>query len=382
MTSDNTPTNNVTLVLSALKTIVSAVMFAAEAGNESEALERIAAVSRELVGARYAALGVPDGQGGLRHFKVSGMTDAEIRKIAHLPVGRGLLGAIMRDRQLLRLEHMAADPRSVGFPEGHPPMDSLLGVPIQVGTQLLGMLYLTDREDGQHFSEEDEWLVETIAGYAALAITGARLSEQQSRLGMLEERERIGMDLHDGVIQSLYAIGMHLDIMRSVGAVKEDDLAQIIGQLNQVIDDVRSYILDLKATQTRSVYTCFRDLLNRLYIPADLRIEIDAPDTPPPFAPKVFDLICQIANEAISNAIRHSQANYVTIGAAQHDNHFEINIKDDGCGFDLASASQGDGLGLNNMRERARQIGGQVRIETAADLGTTLTIRIPTPPHY
>jgi len=377
MNSDNFPENNVTPVLDALKMIVSAVMYAAEAGSEAEVLERIAKVSAQLVGARYAALGVPDGKGGLRHFKVSGMTDDEIRKVAHLPVGRGLLGAIMRERQILRMEHMAEDPRSVGFPEGHPEMDSLLGVPIQVGTQLLGMLYLTDREDGQPFNEEDEWLVETMAGYAALAITGARLSEEQSRVGMLEERERIGMELHDGVIQSLYSIGMHLDLMRVTGKMRDVDLSTIIGNLNQVIDDIRRYILDLKSVHSRSVHDCFRDILNRLYVPRDLLVEIDAPNEPPPFPPRVFDGICQIANEAVSNAVRHSEANCVTITTQQDDSRFQITIKDDGRGFDLKTAQDRGGLGLYNMQERARLYGGQVNIDSTLGEGTSLTITIP-----
>jgi signal transduction histidine kinase len=377
MDSDDSPVKSVSDVLSKLKEIASAVMYAAEGSSEEEVLERIAKVCRELVGARYAALGVPDGKGGLRHFKVSGMTDEEIRRVAHLPVGRGLLGAIIRERQILRLVNMADDPRRVGFPEGHPPMKSLLGVPIQVGAQLFGILYLTDREDEQPFDEADEWLVETMAGYAALAIAGAQLSQQQTRLGMLEERERIGMELHDGVIQSLYAVGMQLDLMRGSGTMRPDEMSRIISNLNLVIEDIRRYILDLKLSRARSIHDCFRDILNRLYIPQHMTVEINAPDEPPPFASATFDAICQIANEAISNAVRHSEASRVTITTQQDASRFQITIVDDGIGFDSAAALDHDGLGLHNMAQRARLYGGQVTIDSTPGQGTSLTITIP-----
>jgi signal transduction histidine kinase len=378
MNSDNYPENPVEDVLPQLKEIVESVMYAAEAGSEEQVLERIAQVSRELVNARYAALGVPDGKGGLRYFKVSGMTQEEILQVAHLPIGLGLLGAIMKDREVLRLERFQEDPRSVGFPTGHPPMYNLLGVPIQVGTQLLGMLYLTDREDGLPFSERDQWLIETMAGYAALAIVGAQLSEQQGRLRMLEERERIAMDLHDGIIQSLYAIGMHLDLMRAGNRMCQDDLGNIISNLNTVIEDIRRYILNLKSVNSGTIYDYFREMLNRLYIPEGLKIEINAPHEPPPFTTVTFEAICQIANEAISNAVRHAKASHIGISTQHAQGRFQITITDDGAGFDpAATVSAQNGLGLRNMERRAKMFGGQVTIKSLPGQGTTLTITLP-----
>ncbi|MBZ0301019.1 MAG: GAF domain-containing sensor histidine kinase [Anaerolineae bacterium] len=377
MNSDKYPEPDEPSVLNRLREIAEAVMYAAEGESEEQVLERIAHVSREIVKARYAALGVPDGRGGLRYFKVSGMTTDEIRPINHLPLGRGLLGVIMRDREVLRMEHMQDDPRSVGFCSGHPIMDSLLGVPIQVGPQLLGILYLSDREDGQPFSEEDQWLIETLAGYAALAIAGAQLREQQSRVSTLEERERIGMELHDGVIQSLYAVGMHLDLMRFSGNARSDDLGEIIGQLNTVIEDIRRYILNLKATHTGTISERFREMLGRLYIPTALEVEVNAPDEPPPFTASTFESICQIANEAISNAVRHADATCLKISTVYDQQRFQIMIVDDGKGFDLEAVRDQSGLGLRNMQQRARLHGGHVSIQSVPGQGTTLTITIP-----
>lgn len=377
MASDSYHHNDAHNLLNSLKDIASAVMYAAEAGSLEQTLERIAQVSRELVRARYAALGVPDGRGGLKYFKVAGMTPEEIRQVGHLPAGRGLLGVIMNERQPLRLADMRSDPRAAGFCPRHPLMTALLGVPVQVGPQLFGILYLCDREDGQPFTEADQWLIETLAGYAALAIAGAQLSEQQARLKLLEERERIGMELHDGVIQSLYAIGMRLDLMRSDGVLHASDLQTVINDLNGVIEDIRRYILNLKAAHYKTVYAGFRELVERLHVPRHIAVEINAPDQPPPFTPATFEAICQIANEALSNAVRHAHATRISISTQLDQNLFQIVIADDGQGFDLETVRHHNGLGLHNIQQRARLYGGQVNIETAPGRGTRLTITIP-----
>lgn len=377
MTSDEYPNKDVSILLKNLEEIASAVMYAARGGTVEQVLERIAQVSSDLAGARYAALGVPDGKGGLRYFKVAGLTPEQVRRIQHLPLGKGLLGVVMGERVPLRLENMRDDPRSAGFCASHPTMTSFLGVPIQAASQLFGILYLCDRRDGKPFSEQDQWLVETMAGYAALAIAGAQLNEQQSRLNILEERERIGMELHDGVIQSLYAIGMHLDLMRTGGNLQASDLKPTIDNLNAVIEDIRRYILNLKATHVKTIYATFRDLLDRLHIPQNVAVEINAPDQQPPFTPATFEAICQIANEAISNALRHANASIISISTHQDLDLFQIIIADDGQGFDTGQMGTHEGLGLRNIQQRAHLYGGHVLIDSAPGKGTRLTITIP-----
>ncbi|MGV2437672.1 MAG UNVERIFIED_CONTAM: GAF domain-containing protein [Anaerolineae bacterium] len=133
-------------IISKLNRITVAVIRAAEAPQLEEALQHIVNVARELSGARFAALGMPDNKGGLCMFKVAGISTEQIKAIGHLPVGKGLSGAIMSERQTIRLDNMALDPRSSGFPSHHPAMQSLLGVPIVVGGQLFGTFYLCDRE--------------------------------------------------------------------------------------------------------------------------------------------------------------------------------------------------------------------------------------------
>lgn len=380
MSSDKNPQNESTqIILAQLKEIASAVMYAAEAGNLEQVLERIAQVSKDLVNARYAALGVPNLRGNLKYFKFVGMDPEDVERMNHLPVGHGLLGSIIRERKAIRLEQMQDDARSGGFCAGHPMMTSLLGVPIQVGQQLFGILYLCDREDGQPFSDQDQWLIETMAGYAALAIAGSQLGDQQRRLALLEERERISMELHDGIIQSLYAIGMHLDLLRLSGEVSSIGVEQAIGDLNTVIGDIRRYIMNLQPgdPRQRTIYQRLRDLISRLHVPQTLAIEIDAPDDQPLFTPATFEAICQMANEAVSNAVRHAEAKTISITTEQKDNRFEIVIADDGKGFDPASLSNHTGLGLRNLQQRSALHGGHVEIDTAPGAGTRVMISIP-----
>ena len=377
LTSDDTPQKQMTVILATLKDIAEAVVHAAEAGTLKQVLQQIAYVAQQLVRSRYAALGIPSEHGTMKYFEVVGLTPAEIQRIAHPPVGRGLLGVIMNEREILRLEHMRDDPRSSGFPENHPFMDRLLGVPVQAGQQLFGMLYLTDRLDDLPFTEEDQWLVESLAGYAALAITGSQLSEKQGRLTLLEERERVGMELHDGIIQSLYAIGMQLQLLRMTNPALDDDLARATKSLDVVIEDIRRYILNLKVTayEQQTMRECLRDALDRLHLPDTLTLRVNAPDRQPSFAPPIVDAVCQIAYEAVSNIVRHAGATEAIVEVTESEKQFQMVIQDNGRGF-RTDASR-DGLGLRNMIQRARIHGGDVKIDSVPGEGTRLTLRLP-----
>lgn len=143
--------------------------------SQETVLEHIIQLAREQVGARYAALGVVDEDGNLERFIPIGMEPEEIKKLAHPPVGLGLLGALRTERRTIRVPKICSDLRSIGFPKNHPPMTSFLGVPILLGETLLGLIYLTDKEDFPEFTEDDERVIETLAAYAAVAICNSRL---------------------------------------------------------------------------------------------------------------------------------------------------------------------------------------------------------------
>jgi signal transduction histidine kinase len=377
--SDKIPEKEVTIVLATLKEIADAVIHAAEAGTLKQVFQRIAFVAQQLVRSRYAALGIPSPDRKMLYFEVAGLEPDAIRSIPHPPVGRGLLGLIMEDREVLRLEHLHEHPRSVGFPENHPRMDRLLGVPVQSGEHLFGMLYLTDRLDDQPFSQEDQWLVESLAGYAALAIAGSQLTEQRGRLMLLEERERVGMELHDGVIQSLYAIGMQLQLLKLSKPDVAAEVTTATRSLDAVIEDIRRYILNLKAVnyEQQTIRACLAGVIARLYIPEGLHVTVLAPDHEPPFAPPVVEAMCQIAYEAVSNIVRHARATEATVEVTEEADHFRLAIHDNGRGFSPDETAVHDGLGLHNMMRRARSCKGTISIDSAPGSGTRLHLDIP-----
>ena len=204
-----------------------------------ETLRRIVGAARELADARFAALGVIGPDGALADFISDGMEPDTIRAIGNLPEGHGLLGVLIHEPRPLRLPEIGADPRSYGFPAGHPPMHSFLGVPILVRDRVFGNLYLTEKVGGPAFTDADEALVIALAGQAGVAIENARLREEVADRALVEERERIARDLHDTVIQRLFATGMRLQAtVRRVDPAAAERIEAAIGELDATIRDM------------------------------------------------------------------------------------------------------------------------------------------------
>lgn len=347
-------------------------------------LEQIAAVACEQSDARYAALGVLDDNGKLVKFITVGMKEDEIKRIAHPPVGKGLIGELMDTEFPLRLPVIQSHPRSVGFPAHHPPMTSFLGVPIRTANAQLGQIYLTEKIDAPEFTADDEKIIQMLAAYAAAAIQNARLHENTHRLAVLEERERIGMDLHDGIIQAIYGVGLSLEgALHSIDEDSADAKKRIqhsIESLNQAIRDLRSYILDLRPRQMgndglmsglKRLATEFR--VNSLTEVALTGSEDDLMDLPPSMSLALFH-ICQ---EALANAAKHSKAKHVQISLWFTDDRALMEIRDDGKGFDMEKQMLSLGHGLANMQTRAVSAGGDLDISSAPGEGTTILAWVP-----
>ena len=166
-------------------------------------LERIASTACEQAGARYAALGVLDDEGKLKQFITIGMTDNEIKRIVHPPIGLGLIGVLMDADRPLRLPVIQEHPKSVGFPQNHPPMVSFLGVPIRAGEKQLGQIYLTEKLEAREFTSDDEMIIQMLAGYAATAITNARLIEEMRERDVALTRRNVDMALLNGIASAL-----------------------------------------------------------------------------------------------------------------------------------------------------------------------------------
>lgn len=166
-------------------------------------LERIAATACEQAGARYAALGVLDGKGKLEKFISVGMTRDTVKRIAHPPVGRGLLGELMDTENPLRVPVIQDHPKSIGFPNHHPKMVSFLGVPIRTMEGQIGQIYLTEKIDADEFSSDDEMIIQMLATYAATAIANARLIDQMKERDVALTRRNVDMTLLNDIASTL-----------------------------------------------------------------------------------------------------------------------------------------------------------------------------------
>ena len=347
---------------------------------------------RELIGARYAALGIEDGHGRIERFITAGITAEERAAIGPPPVGHGLLGYIIREGRSLLIPDIAEHPDRSGFPANHPHMSSLLGVPVILDGRPIGDLYLTDKEGGHGFTDDDRVIVEQFATHAGIAIDNARLHERVGRLAVVDERARIGRDLHDGIIQSIYAVGLSLE--QALGAVRDDPadaeerVDRAIDGLNLVIADLREYILGLRPQLSRdddvvaSLARAAEEL--RLNTTTDLEIDLEGgADHLRQLPPDRAAALLSIARESLSNIVRHAAAAKASLALRGASGQVRLEVADDGRGFDTTAPVVPDELGrhqgLANMRDRAVAAGGTFHLVSAPGKGTRIIVTMPVP---
>jgi signal transduction histidine kinase len=344
-------------------------------------LQKIVELACQVADARYGALGVLETDGRMIFdFITHGVTEDERRAIGHLPVGKGILGLLITEARPIRLPKIQDHPRSVGFPPNHPPMTSFLGVPIKVRGRVYGNLYLTEKRGAAEFTEDDQEAVVTLAAQAGVAIENARLHDDLKRLAVLEDRERIAQELHDGVIQSLFAVGMGL---QAAGAMADDPhtvrdrLNIAVNDVDRVIRDLRNYIFGLgSGLADRELSRALHDLADELRRGSDIAIRVEvAPEPAAALASRATDVV-QFAREALSNAVRHSGAATVSLELSRENGWSVIEIEDDGKGFDLEAADR-RGRGLSNLRARARTLGADLDIDSESRRGTKVRLRVP-----
>ncbi len=355
----------------------------------AETLRHIVAAAARLTHAQYAALGVPDESGAfLAEFVTHGLSAEQEARIGHRPRGHGLLGVILRDGKTLRLRDLAEHPQSYGFPPNHPRMTSFLGTPVRHKGRTLGNLYLTNKQGVEEFTEEDEHLVELLATHAGLAIENARLYAQVQQLRVVEERQRIGMDLHDGVIQSIYAAGLTLEFIDSqlvdgdVAAARER-LRSAIGALNNTIRDIRAYILDLRPRRFEGddLIGGLQQLLAEFKANTLMAVEFAAdPNADRALRPEARQALFHIAQEALSNAAKHSRASRLEVSLTHAGGSVQLALRDNGRGFNPHEVQRRVGHGLVNIQDRAQALGGQAAIESPEGRGTEVRVLIPDQP--
>jgi signal transduction histidine kinase len=337
---------------------------------------------RALADADYAALGLSRPDGVIERFITSGLTSDERERIGALPHGYGLLGLIIREGQTFRIPDIATDPRRHGFPPNHPEMHSFLGVPITVKGQAVGDLYLTNKRGAAEFSVDDQTLVERFAAHAGLAIENARLSEALKALAVVEERDRIGRDLHDGTIQRMYGVALGLDDVAELAsrdpAAASERIDRAINALHEAIAEVRNFIYGLRPGPVLegSLGSALESLADETQRNAAIQVDVTAPPVAN-LSPVERGELLSIAREAVSNVVRHADATHARIEVAAGNGELRLEIADDGAGFDTGAPTADGYHGLDNMRRRAESLAGTLRVDSAPGAGTRIIVTVP-----
>ncbi|CAA9244072.1 MAG: hypothetical protein AVDCRST_MAG41-1582 [uncultured Corynebacteriales bacterium] len=338
--------------------------------------------ARDLAGARYAAIGVPDGDGGFGLFLTAGVDAATWARIGALPRTHGLLGALLDRPGGIRLADVRADPRFVGWPAAHPDMGAFLGVPIVAGGEVLAELFLADKVDGGTFTEADQALVETLSAHAALAVVNAQRTERARELSVAAERARLARELHDSVTQTLFSLTLATE---SAAALAGSGGPALVEQLDQVRELARAGLAEMRGlvetlrpadVDADGLAGALRkrvELLRRVHdVPIALRVR-----GPASAGPTLDRELLLVAGEALANALRHAAAGTVRVELDTGD-PLRLVVADDGTGFDLpGTLRESRRLGLASMRERTEALGGTFDVATAPGAGTTVTVRVP-----
>ena len=368
----------------ALRAVSDAVLAVATEHSVDEVLQRLVERARELARARYAALGIPDGDGGFAEFLVAGMSDELVASLGPLPRTHGMLGAMLETSEPFRTADIHGDPRFRGWwPAGHPDMRSFLGVPIVAADGVIGAFYLTDKLGAPSFSEEDQELIELLAAHAAIAITNARLLEHSRELSAVAERNRLALELHDAVSQKLFSVVLTAEaaatlIDRDTDAAREK-VERLRGLAGEALSELRSLIGELRPPNLARDGLCGAlrkhiEVIRPLH-PAEIELELDAGAT----AGVARDHeVLRIAQEAVQNALRHSGGDLVSLRLAQTNGGIALEVSDDGVGFDPTDAAlRARRLGLTSMEERADRIGARLEIHSEPGRGTSVRLEVP-----
>ena len=296
-----------------------------------------------------------------------------------LPADGSITGTIMRTARSEVFTDLTVEPRA------YQPIIRLghhgpgFFVPLRVPGGVKGTLMVANLKGGRRFDERTRHLVETFADQASVAIEYDRAQAEVRRLGLMEERERIAKELHDGVIQSLFAVGMSLQgtAMMLTSTEQAGRIERAIEELDHVIRDLRNYIFGLRPgiLADRQLDQALRVLGEEMQSRSDLAVDVHVDAALASLLSSRSADIVQLTREALSNVARHAQATRATVRLARRRTRAVLLVEDDGVGFDAGGDSKGHGL--RNMRQRAATLGGKLDVTSETGKGTTLRISFP-----
>jgi signal transduction histidine kinase len=350
-----------------------------------DVLQVIVRSARSLVGARYAALGVPDEGDSFAEFVVDGISAAQWQAIGPLPRRHGMLGALLNEGKAERLVDIREDPRFEGWwPAAHPDMSHFLGMPVRDGDRVLGIIFAANKVSAaaSGFTERDEEILSLFAAHAAIALTNARLYERSRELSVMQERSRLARELHDAVTQKLFSIRAHARAAAVLAARDPVDPARVRAEIDVVGElgaeahaELRAVIdglapPDLAAAGLAESMRRYAVLAGRAH---GVPVTFTAAELPA-LGTGVEAALYRVAQEALHNALRHAGASGVRVGLSRTARRVVLEVADDGHGFVPGAPSSG--LGLASMRERAAAAGGALTITSGA-AGTKVLMTVP-----
>lgn len=301
---------------------------------------------------------------------------------AQFRIGEGLIGQVVEGKKPVWIDghEGRGDPEQKVLGASY---RALVVIPLIGRGKVVGILSMAF-EGERGLSDREVGLLGAVGAGIGTAIENARLARQGRRLAVLEERVRIGMDLHDGIIQSIYAVGLTLEYARSLieenPSHAKEGLENAIQGLDSTIGDLRTYILDLQPSKIQSraldeaILSLIREFKTNTLIEADLSTDEDLSDR---LDREVASVFFHITQEALANVAKHAEATRVWVHVRSLEDDIALQIIDNGKGFDPESTTRRIGHGLSNMEERARQIGGGFELDSSPGEGTTITIRLP-----
>ena len=298
-------------------------------------------------------------------------------------IGEGMVGQAAQTLQPVISHHLDRDEQGTRQAVVEAGFKQIACIPLTARGEVVGVLTIATRSRRTISKDELQLLVSVAAG-AGTAIENARLHSNVRRLAVLEERERIGMDLHDGTIQSIYAVGLALEnarmLLRENPMGAEDRLQKAMEDLNHTIRDIRSYILDLRPRQLQgeSVLEGLARLVSEFRQNTKVEVSLAAPKEPLSDLPKMHAMtLFHICQEALANIAKHAKASKVTIDLWTTPDRVLLEVSDDGQGFELDKTSKTVGHGLANIQTRVQNVGGDVDITSANGEGTSILAWVP-----
>ncbi len=369
--------------LDAIEAVSAAVLAVTARLEVPEVLGTIVRSARALLGAEYAALGVPDERGSFAQFVVDGVSDEQWRAIGPLPRQHGVLAAMLREDRVQRLSDIRADPRFEGWPAAHPELVDFLGMPIRADEETLGAIFLANKRGGGGFTVADERLLGTLAAHAAIALTNARLYERARELSIVEERARLARELHDAVAQKLF--GLRLTAQAAAVLVDRDperargELRAVAELASEALAELRTVVVELRpaALADDGLAQTLRKQAQVLDRAHPASVTFSARDVPA-LPPGQEEALLRIAQEALHNALRHADASVVAVSLRGDGAGAVLTVADDGRGFDVAAAGRGGRrLGLASMRERAQSVGARLTITSTPGEGVRVRVEAP-----